>query len=104
MSQQNEKKKYFEVFTIQEYVADKQIKNRWIRVGTAFPNSDGSFNLSLNIMPLPEPKTGKIQMHMRLPFPKDTKEFEGQNNSFPSNFEQEFSFEHFTDDLPEGSL
>jgi len=49
------------IFSIHKYKA----KAYWLRLGTAFPNSDGSFNLSLGAMPLPDPHTGIVRLHMR---------------------------------------
>lgn len=77
----SEKKIYYEVFSIQEFVHDKQIKNRWNNIGSAFPNQDGSFNLSLHLLPLPDPKTGNLKLHMRLPKPKEN------NPSSSGNYE-----------------
>lgn len=61
----------FEVFSIREYVHDKQLKTQWARVGVAFENQDGSWNLRLHALPLTNPKTGLADLHMRLPRPKE---------------------------------
>jgi hypothetical protein len=68
MSVQQEKRR-FDVLTTAEYVQDKQIKTYWTKVGSAFENADGSFNLSLRALPLTDPKTGTAKLHMRLPLP-----------------------------------
>ena len=56
----------FEVFTVHEYISGKQIKKNWLRLGAGFENSDGSFNLRLNALPLTNPKSGVAELHMRL--------------------------------------
>lgn len=66
-----EKGTYLEVFTTSEYVQDKQVKTAWIKVGVAFPNQDGSFNIKLRALPITDPKTGTANLHMRLPRPKE---------------------------------
>ena len=67
-------KRRFDVFTIREYTQDKQIKTQWTRVGVAFENSDGSWNLRLHALPLANPKTGLAELHMREPRPKEEQE------------------------------
>lgn len=57
---------YYDVFSIHEYVQDKQVKTAWTRLGAAFTNRDGSFNLRLRALPLTDPKTGTANLHMRL--------------------------------------
>lgn len=64
-----EKSRRFDVFSIREYVAGKEIKTSWTRVGAAFENRDGSWNLRLHALPLPNPKTGLAELHMREPRP-----------------------------------
>lgn len=72
---QEAKRQYYEVFSITEYLKDGESKAAWLRVGAAFQNKDGSFNLLLRAYPLPDPKTGMPRLHMRLPQPKtDAKE------------------------------
>lgn len=61
----------FEVFTIRDYMQDRQQKSQWTRVGVAFENQDGSWNLRLHALPLTNPKTGLADLHMRLPRPKE---------------------------------
>lgn len=62
----------FDVFTIHEYTHDRQIRNRWTRVGSAFENSDGSWNLRLWALPVANPKSGLAELHMRAPRPAVT--------------------------------
>lgn len=69
-----EKGTYFEVFTINEFVQDRQVKNAWMKIGVAFPNQDGSFNIKLRALPITDLKTGTANLHMRLPRPKEDKE------------------------------
>ena len=40
---------------------DKETKTRWVRVGVAFDNSDGSINVLLDALPL----TGRLQIRNR---------------------------------------
>jgi hypothetical protein len=40
---------------------DKEQKTRWVRVGVAFDNSDGSMNVLLDALPL----TGRLQIRTR---------------------------------------
>jgi len=42
---------YKEVFTIVESGQGEQSKKRWLRIGTAFPNKDGSINVILDAFP-----------------------------------------------------
>lgn len=62
-------KRRFEVFFIHEYVQGNQIKKNWLKTGMGFENSDGSFNIRLNALPLTNPKSGVAELHMRLPKP-----------------------------------
>ena len=57
--------KYKEVFTIVESGQGDQQKKRWLRIGTAFTNQDGSFNVILDALPL----NGKL--NIRDPKPRD---------------------------------
>lgn len=61
-----EMKERYDVFSIHEFISDKQIKTAWTRLGVAFLNKDGSFNLRLRALPLTDPKTGTANLHMRL--------------------------------------
>lgn len=56
---------YKEVFTIVESGQGDQAKKRWIRVGTAFTNQDGSVNVILDALPL----NGKL--NIRDPKPRE---------------------------------
>ena len=64
---QETKRPYYEVFSITEYSKDGETRAAWLRMGAAFQNKDGSFNLLLRAFPLPDPKTGMARLHMRLP-------------------------------------
>ncbi|MFI3270727.1 MAG: hypothetical protein R3Y11_01310 [Pseudomonadota bacterium] len=79
------KAKHFEVFSIREYVANKEVKQAWTRVGTAFQNRDGSWNIKLHVLPLTNPKTGLADLHMRAPRDENTTEVE--TYSGPTHFE-----------------
>lgn len=67
---EKEKSRRFEVFTIREYTQERQIKTHWTKIGAAFENSDGSWNLRLHALPLANPKTGLADLHMREPRPQ----------------------------------
>jgi len=49
----------YSVYTIVEL--DKRDKGVWIRIGSAFPNSDGSINVLLSALPL----NGKLQLRKK---------------------------------------
>lgn len=70
MKQENEKRRPYGVFIINEYIRDGEPRTQWLRIGAAFKNRDDSFNLILRALPLPDPKTGVARLHMRLPLPK----------------------------------
>lgn len=67
----NSEARRFEVFTIRDYMQDRQQKSQWTKVGVAFENNDGSWNLRLHALPLTDPKTGLAHLHMRPPQPKN---------------------------------
>lgn len=79
---EKEKSRRFEVFCIREYTQDRQIKALWTKLGTAFENSDGSWNLRLHALPLTNPKTGLAELHMREPRPQPADEQEKTSESF----------------------
>lgn len=62
-------KRHMEVYSIREYTQDKQLKNHWTRLGVAFENKDGSWNLRLHALPVTNPKSGLAELHMREPRP-----------------------------------
>ena len=71
MTQQDEKKRPYGVFIINEFTTkDGETRAQWLRIGAGFQNGDGSFNLLLRALPLPDPKTGAARLHMRLPKPE----------------------------------
>lgn len=80
--QQETKRQYYEVFSITEYTKDGEARSAWLRVGAAFVNRDGSFNLILRALPLPDPKMAMARLHMRLPQPKTGAETEDDGDSF----------------------
>ena len=80
-SQENSKVPHYDLFSISEYTLDGEVKRAWIRLGVAFQNRDGSFNLRLRAMPLTDPKTGMANLHMRLPQAK-TQEVENDPDNF----------------------
>ncbi len=64
-------KEYLEVFSIRNYKHEKEEKSYWTRIGTAFLNEDSSYNVLLDLLPLPDKITGKVHLHIRLPRSKD---------------------------------
>lgn len=68
--QQEEKKQPYSVFIINEYTKAGETRAQWLRIGAGFQNNDGSFNLLLRALPLPDPITGTARLHMRLPKPE----------------------------------
>ena len=60
-------KEYREVYTIIPK-AGKDYKDKWVKIGVSFTNSDGSENVQLDALPL----TGRLQL--RKPKPKDKAE------------------------------
>jgi len=48
----------YEVYTIVEANGNGLEKDLWLRIGTAFVNSDGSINVKLNALPM----SGKLQL------------------------------------------
>lgn len=83
---EKEKSRRFEVFSIREYTQERQIKTHWTKVGAAFENADGSWNLRLHVLPLTNPKTGLAELHMREPRPQVATD---QSNTEPT---PEFSY------------
>lgn len=71
MSFENSTPRHYEVFTIREYIQDRQQKSQWTRVGVAFENKDGSYNIRLHALPVTNPKSGFAELHMRLPRTKE---------------------------------
>ncbi len=83
-------KDFLEVFHIRNYTHNNEPKSHWTRIGTAFQNEkDGSYNVLLDLLPLPEPQSGKIKLHMRLPRPKDGTPDEAMGNN--SGMDEMFS-------------
>ena len=76
---EKEKRPAYGVFIINEYTRDGETKAQWLRIGAAFQNSDGSFNLLLRALPLSDPKTGVARLHLRLPQPKTDAEDDGDS-------------------------
>ena len=74
MTRETENRRAYNVFTVRKYSKDGQTRSHWLRIGSGFQNRDGSFNLSLRALPLPDPKSGMVNLHMRLPKPKDIPE------------------------------
>lgn len=52
------------IYAIIEYRSNGDTKNRWTRVGTAFENRDGSWNLKIELTPT-DPKA---RLQLREPF------------------------------------
>ncbi len=64
-------KEYLEVYFIRNYQHEGEEKSHWTRIGTAFQNEDSSYNVLLDLMPLPDRATGQVHLHIRLPRSKD---------------------------------
>lgn len=72
MSEQtNGQKERYDVLSIREYRSGQEIKTQWARMGSAWPNRDGSFNLQLFAVPVPDKDTGLIKLHMRKYEPRE---------------------------------
>lgn len=50
-----------DVYAIYESKADNRERSRWVRVGVAFDNRDGSINVLLDALPL----SGRLQIRPR---------------------------------------
>jgi hypothetical protein len=50
-----------DVFAIYDSKGDAHERSRWVRVGVAFENKDGSLNVLLNAIPL----SGRLQIRSR---------------------------------------
>jgi len=70
MTRETENTRAYNVFTVRKYSKDGKTRSYWLRIGAGFQNRDGSFNLRLRALPLPDPKSGLVNLHMRLPKPK----------------------------------
>jgi hypothetical protein len=51
-----------DVYAIYESKTDGRDRARWVRVGVAFPNRDGSMNVLLDALPL----SGRLQIRDRV--------------------------------------
>ena len=51
-----------DVYAIYESKTDGRDRARWVRVGVAFPNRDGSINVLLDALPL----SGRLQIRDRV--------------------------------------
>lgn len=72
MSEQtNGQKERYDVLSVREYRSGQEIKTQWARMGSAWPNRDGSFNLQLFAVPVPDKDTGLIKLHMRKYEPRE---------------------------------
>ncbi len=69
MTQFDEKvtRPWHKVYSISEYLKDGEVKSSWLSIGVAFQNKDNSFNIVLRALPIPDPQTGLVRLHMRLP-------------------------------------
>lgn len=61
----------YAVYSISQCVKNNVKKNLWLRLGSAMPNSDGSFSLCLGALPLPDRRTGFINLYMRKLMPQN---------------------------------
>lgn len=69
--QNNGQKERYDVLSVREYRSGQEIKAHWARMGSAWPNRDGSFNLQLFAVPVPDKDTGLIKLHMRKYEPRE---------------------------------
>ncbi len=70
-----EKNEKYAGYSISQYARHGVRKNLWLRLGSGTAHPDGSFSLCLGVLPLPDPKTGFIQLYMRKTIAQD----KGQN-------------------------
>ena len=66
-----EKNERYAVYSISKCVRNREKKNLWLRLGSGIPNSDGSFSLCLGALPLPDPKTGFVNLYVRKLMPQN---------------------------------
>ncbi len=84
----DQEKNRMDVFSIREYRIGNEMKKRWLKVGTAFENRDGSWNVRLEACPLPSRESGLIELHMRSP-----RQDESGSASDPGDFQpQQFEY------------
>ena len=83
----------FDVFTIRDYMQDRQQKSQWTRIGVVFENQDGSWNLRLHALPLTDSKSGLAHLHMRPPRPKEELEDNDHESAASGNFQPQ-TFEY----------
>ena len=77
----NEQQSPYGVYSITDYEKDGEKKTYWLRLGTAFKNRDDSFNILLKALPLADPKTGIVRLHMRMP-KNNAEQATGEDDSF----------------------
>ncbi len=63
------KKPDYEVFGISQYGREGKRKSFWLRIGAAFKNRDGSINLLLRALPMPDANSGAALLQLRPPRP-----------------------------------
>ncbi|WP_300802444.1 hypothetical protein [uncultured Desulfovibrio sp.] len=61
----------FDVFQIRDYRVGREIRTQWTRLGAGWVNRDGSYNIQLHALPLPDPESGLAKLHMRKYVPRD---------------------------------
>lgn len=89
MSDQEQKNR-MDVFSIREYRIGNEMKKRWLKVGMAFENRDGSGNLLLEASPLPSRESGLVELHMRPPL---SRQDESSGTTEPGDFQpQQFEY------------
>lgn len=71
MAETQEKSRRFELFTMHEYIQDRQVRTSWLRIGTGWKNRKDEFLIRLNALPVTNPKTGTADLYMRLPRPRE---------------------------------
>ncbi|HJB66287.1 MAG TPA: hypothetical protein H9768_08405 [Candidatus Mailhella merdavium] len=86
----DQEKNRMDVFSIREYRIGNEMKKRWFKVGTAFENRDGSWNIRLEACPLQSRESGLIELHMRPPL---TRQDASDGTACPGDFQpQQFEY------------
>lgn len=65
MNQNNNELAPLGVFSVRNYTKDGRPRQHWLRIGMAFPNKDGSFNISLWASPLPDRTNNVLRLYVR---------------------------------------
>lgn len=92
MSNEEISPRRFDVFSIREYRSGNEMRKHWLKVGMAFENRDGSWNLRLEASPLPNRDSGLIELHMRPPRPREEG---GQSGQGSQELPEQEEMQHF---------